>query len=241
MYYLQNGPKDIEEIKSHFGVTSRLIVPEIKKMVKAGIMIETDGFYKLSNIGKLNLESLEDIINTAELIEIDPDYWENSDLTAIPVNLYQRIGKLKNSTIYNYNLDDICDCPVQLREGIGASKDVLTFMPFLPPLQPSLYLGPMSKGTHVTMILTKSIMEKMKREFPLEYEKHLRSPNCHLYLCDEDILRPMIVVTDNFLLLGFFKKNGVYGNKELMSYDKRALEWGRELCRHYISISEPVK
>ncbi|WP_406670874.1 transcriptional regulator FilR1 domain-containing protein [Methanolobus sp. ZRKC4] len=51
----------------------------------------------------------------------------------------------------------------------------------------------------------------------------------------------MIVAMDNFLLLGFFKHNGIYGNKELMSHDKRAIEWGRDLCQYYISISESVE
>ncbi|OPY25594.1 MAG: hypothetical protein A4E23_00029 [Methanomethylovorans sp. PtaU1.Bin073] len=239
--YLREGPKDIEQVKSFFGVTSRLIVPEIKKLVKTGIILESDGMYTLSNIGKLNLENLEDFIDTAELIEKDIDFWENSDLTAIPSDLYQRIGELKDSTIYVYDLDDIFDSPKQFKETIATAKDIIAFMPFLPPTFPTSYLEPISRGAHVSIILTKSIMEKMKREFPKEYDQHRKSPNCKMFTCAEDVLRPMVVAHDNFLLLGFFKHNGIYGNKELMSYDKKAIEWGRALCRHYMSISEPVE
>jgi predicted transcriptional regulator len=239
--YLRDGPKDIEQIKSFFNVTSRLIVPEIKKLVKTGSILESYGMYMLSNIGKLNLENLEDFIDTAELIEKDIDFWENSDLTAIPTDLYQRIGELKNSIIYVYDLDDIFDAPKQLKETVATAKDIMAFMPFLPPTLPTTFLDSMNKGAQVSMVLTKSIMEKMKREFPIEYDQHLTSPNCKMFTCAEDVVGPMIVVMDNFLLLGFFKHNGIYGNKELMSYDKRAIEWGRELYLHYIGISEPVE
>lgn len=239
--YLREGPKDIEQIKSFFGVTSRLIVPEIKKLVKTGIILESDGLYTLSNIGKLYLENLEDFIDTAELIEKDIDFWENSDLTAIPSDSYQRIGELKNSTIYVYDLDDIFDAPEQLKETAATARDIMIFMPFLPPMFPTSFLDALSKGAKVSMVLTKTIMEKIKREFPQEYDQHRNSSNCKMFTCTEDVIRPMIVAMDNFLLLGFFKHNGIYGNKELMSYDKRAIEWGRELCSYYISISEPIE
>lgn len=240
LHYLQDGSKDIDQIKSYFDVNSRLIVPEIKKLIKAGIIIEAEGLYKLSSIGELNLENLQSFIDTAELIEIDPDYWENNDLTQIPEKLYRRIGELKNSELYVYDLDDIFDCPDPLRKTISTAKEFLIYMPFLPPTFPSNFLEPIKNGKKVCMILTRSILEKMEKEFPHEYELHLNSPNCQLFVCEDDILRPMIVALDNFLLLGFFKKDGIYGNKELMSNDKKAIEWGQELCRCYIGIAEPV-
>ncbi|WP_406655814.1 winged helix-turn-helix domain-containing protein [Methanolobus sp. ZRKC2] len=239
--YLQEGPKDIEEIKSFFDITSRLIIPEIKKLIKTGIIVETEGSYKLSTIGKLNLEHLNYLIDTAELVELDPEFWENSDLTPLPRELYHRIGELRNSTIYTYDLDDIFDCPTALREKISTARDILIFMPFLPPTHPSIFIEPLKRGVNISMVFTKPIMEKMKREFTREYEEYLKSPNCQLFTCEADILRPMIVAMDNFLLLGFFKHNGIYGNKELMSHDKRAIEWGRDLCQYYISISESVE
>ena len=240
LLYLKEGPKNIEEIKASFSVTSRFIVPEIKKLIKKDIIIEENELYSLSNIGELITENMQSLLNTENLIEQNNDYWENNDLSSIPKNLYQRIGDLRNNKLYEFEVEDVFEPPEQLMMNVRTAQNIMLVMPFIPPPLFTIFSEPLEKGVKMSIVFTKPIFEKLKMEYPKELNEYLGSKNVDMFICDGHVKIPMIVVMDNFLLMGFFNKNGIYGNSELMSYDENAIEWAKELFLYYKNESKKL-
>ena len=236
--YLKEDSRDIEEIKSFFDTQSRLIVPEIKKLKKQEIVIEENGSYRLSNIGELIAENLRVVLNTEKLIEKDKDYWENSDLNSIPHHLYKRIEELGDYTFHEYDVENIFEPPLQYTECLKNSKKLMSFMPYLIPQFPPYCLDLLRKGIEISLIVPISVFEMMKTEYPIAMNKLLDAKKAHIFVCNEEMKRPLVNVLDNFAYLGFFNNDGTYGSKELMSFDESAIKWAKELFIHYMNLSK---
>ncbi len=51
---------------------------------------------------------------------------------------------------------------------------------------------------------------------------------------------PTIAVTEKFMYICLFNKQGKYDHRKVMSFDASALRWGRELFMHYNELSQEV-
>jgi predicted transcriptional regulator len=50
----------------------------------------------------------------------------------------------------------------------------------------------------------------------------------------------LIAISETAVLLGFFNKKGKFEGQYLLSFEPRALTWGRELFEYYIERSEQI-
>ncbi|WP_440953765.1 helix-turn-helix transcriptional regulator [Methanococcoides sp. FTZ1] len=238
--YLKDGPRDIEEIKSFFNFSSRSIVPEIKKLKKQEILIEENGLYRLSNIGKIISKKMEDLLNTEKMIELDTNYWQNADLSSVPPHLYRRIGELNNYTFHEYEMENIFEPPLQFKENLNRTKNIMQLVPYLIPQFPMDCLDLLEKGKKLSLIFPQSVFEMLKIEYPTEMKKLMGSIKIGIFVCDDEKKRPMISVLDNFAYLGFFTRNGTYSSKEIISIDVSAINWTKELFTHYMNTSKSI-
>ena len=79
----------------------------------------------------------------------------------------------------------------------------------------------------------------MKEKNPKELNEYLELGNAKMYVVKDAKLA--MVVSDRFLCLSLYFKNGVYDVSEfLISYDKNALMWGKELFDYYLEKSKEI-
>jgi predicted transcriptional regulator len=237
---LMEGPRDIEQIKTSLNVTSKAMMPQIKILKKQGLVLQKDNTYILSEIGKLVVGNMLPLLNTLEVIEENKGYWANRETSVIPYELFMRLGEMGECRVIEPDLNHLFDLPREFTENLIKSRCIMSSLTYYHPLYPSLYSKLAKNGAQMELVLTRAVFERLKNDFADELESLLDSKNTIISICDESLQPPTIAVTEKFMYLCLFDKEGKYDHRVVMSFDLSALRWGRELFMHYKSLSREV-
>ena len=237
---LLDGPKSSDEIKEALDVSWRAMIPQIKKLKENDLVIQENKIYSLSSVGKLVVENMRPLLDTLKVVELDNNYWVNRDLSTVPEGLSKRIGELGDCILVEPDLDHLFELPAEFTVHIKGSKNVLICASYFHPAYPGLYSELVDNGVELSIVMTESVLERFKQDCMDELKKMLGSKKVHLYVCDEGIKPPTVIITDEALLLSFFNISGKYDHKDIVSSDPGALEWGKELFQYYREISRQL-
>jgi len=238
---LREKPGDIDTIKELLNVDAGSIQPHIKKMRDAHLIIEEKKVYRLSEIGKIIVANMEPLLNTIEVFEVNEDYWKTRDLTRIPYFLLERIDELGHCELLEPDAEHLFETPRAFMEELLSSKDVFTFVSYFHPEAPSLYAGIAENGTKHVLCMTENVIKRLFSSFPEEADKLSKNKNLKIFVCRKSAPIPSIVVTDRFLALKLFEKDGKLRDQILISTEKKALAWGKELFWHCIKVTESLE
>lgn len=238
---LREEPRDIDTIKELLDIDAGSIQPHIKKMKDAHLLIEEKKVYRLTEMGKIIVENLIPFLNTVDVFEVSDDYWKTRDLTQIPDFLLERIDELGHCELLEPDVDHMLETPKVFMDNMLSSKEVLTFVSYFHPESPSLYADLARNGTRITLCTTESVIMRLFSSFPEEAERFSKNENSKIFVCQKPVSIPSIVVTDKFLSLKLFENDGKLRDQLLISTEKRALDWGRELFWHCINVAEPIE
>ncbi|WP_445476312.1 helix-turn-helix transcriptional regulator [Methanococcoides methylutens] len=239
---LVEGPRNIDQIKTSLNVTSKAMMPQIKILKEQDMIIQNESDeYELSDVGRIIVKNMSPLLKTLEVIEENREYWATRDLTAIPESLAYRLGELGQCMFIEPDLNHMFDLPIEFTENLTRSKDVKMFASYFHPLYPELFSEIIEKGIKFELILTDSVLERMKKDC-LEHLKLLASSeNTELHICDDSIKLTTISVTERFTYICLFNKDGRYDHTKLMSFDDSARLWGDELFSYYQERSRQLK
>ncbi len=96
------------------------------------------------------------------------------------------------------------------------------------------------KGIDVELILTDNVLDKTFEVAEEVLKKLLRKPKFTLLVINEDV-KIAFTITEAVFNLGLFTNGGIYDyNRDLISYDKKGLSWGRTLYKYYRQLSKKV-
>lgn len=230
---LMEGEKDRDQIKTALNVTSTAIIPQIKKLKEAGLVIQEDDNYRLSDMGQVLVENMLPYLNIVEVFEENGEYWLTRNLKGIPWPLLKRLGELGNYLLIEPDLNYLFEFPREFRENIFKSDFVMAFTAYFHPEYPAIYSKLAEQGVDVSLILTPSVLERLQKDYAEQMEKISVYENTEIFVTDEISGLATIVTTDRFLFLCFFNKSGHYDHRIIMSFDPRALQWSQELFRNY--------
>lgn len=116
----------------------------------------------------------------------------------------------------------------------------MSLISYYHPLYPSLYSRLAKSGAEMEVVLTKPVFERLRNDCMDELEILLNSENTVFKVCEENLQLPTIAVTEKFMYLCLFDRQGKYDHRKVMSFDASALKWGRELFMHYKELSREV-
>ncbi|AAM32505.1 conserved protein [Methanosarcina mazei Go1] len=241
LFLLREGPRDIDAIKELLNVDAGTIQPHIKKMKDAHLLVEEKKVYSLSEIGKVIVENLAPFLNTIEVFEVNEDYWKTHDLTSVPDFLLDRIDELGHCELLEPDVEHMLETPKAFIENIASSNEILTFVSYFHPEAPSLYADLAEKGTKITLCMAENVILRLFSSFPEEAERLSISENSKIFVCQKPAPIPSIVVTDRFLSLKLSENGGKLRDQILISTEKKALDWGRDLFWHCMEVVEPVE
>lgn len=231
---LMEGPRDIDQIKTSLNVTSKAMMPQVKILKKQELIIQqNNGVYELSEIGRLIVENMLPLINTMDVIEENRKYWTGRDLSVIPEALFKRLGEIGQFMLIEPDMNHLFDLPREFTENLKKSGHILTIISYYHPLYPALYAELAKSGVKMSMVLTESVFERMNSDCKPELKVILDAENVEVEICGENNRLPTIAVTDRFMYLCLFDKQGKYDHRTLMSFDSTALLWAEELFDHY--------
>ncbi|AKB26064.1 hypothetical protein MSMTP_2595 [Methanosarcina sp. MTP4] len=237
---LMEEPRNIDEIKDILNVTSSAIMTQIKILISQGLITHEDDLYKLSDIGKVVVKKMIPLLKTLGVFSENKDYWENHNISAIPPHLLDKIEDLGHCEFVEPDLDRMYETPKKIEEKLVISAHVMEISSYFNPAYPSTYVELIKKGTDVSLIITKPVFERLKKEYNTALQEYLSRENAKIFVCDCPIRVASSVVTDRFMALSLFYKNGIYHNHAIMSLEENALKWGEDLFLHYMKNSKEI-
>ena len=124
---MKEGPKSIDEIKEALDFNSSALMPQIKKLLKWGLVTydPVEDMYKLSDMGVLIVEKIEEFLNIINIYVENHEYWETRDLSEIPYHMRKRIGNLKHCELLEVDRDCLFEFHPTFVENVLASKYVM--------------------------------------------------------------------------------------------------------------------
>lgn len=241
LFLLKNEPKSIDEIKKELGENSASIQPQIKKLKSFFLILEKNKVLSLSEIGKAIVENLQELIDTLEVVEENPDYWKKQDLSAIPEKLQNRIKELEKCEILEPDSEHLFETPDFFRKNILISKEVLTFVSYFHPESPEIYANIAENNTELILCMKEIVADRLFMDFPKEAATISKSEKSKILICKKPVKLPSLVVTDRFMVLKLRENNGKLRDRMLLCCEEKALNWGKELFTAYMTLCEPLE
>ncbi len=238
---VQKGPKTLQEIKDHLEVTSPEILPHIKKLETNCLICKENRKYILTDIGEIVTSSFDQLVRTLDIFEKDMEFWGGHKIKGIPEEFRTRFYELGKYEIFKSTPTEMFRPHEEYVKNLLKAEFMFGVSPVLHPDYPKHIKVLEDKGIPVSIIITKDILEKLKENHKLELENSLRCKNMQLLICDEKI-EITFTVTNSFLSMRLFLKNNTYDfYKNIISTEKSALKWGKEMFSYYEERSRKVE
>jgi predicted transcriptional regulator len=240
LFLLQENPRTLSEIKDYFDVRSPEILPRLKEMEAANLIIRQEGMYRLTSLGKVSALYYKPFLDTLTAIETNEDFWRDHDIAAIPEILLNRIQELKECRIVRDEHEHIYDTHKAFLENVLSSTRFMGFSSIFLPSHPPMFLELARKGIPISIIVTPNVFFKIKSEHNAEIEEFLNFKHTSFHVYDNSKIA--FVVTDRFLSLSLFFKNGTYDPRnDLIGFDSLSIKWGEDLFKHFKENSIEIK
>lgn len=241
LFLLLCGPKTLTEIKNHFNVKSPEILPRIKEMESSNLIYRKEGnTYYITQIGKVVAKYFGPLIDVLDTIEKNEEFWKEHILDDIPQHLLERICELEDCGLLEEGLETIYQSNKDFIENLIKSNVVMGISPIFIPEHPALFVELAQSNIPISLILTKNVFEKLKNEYRDELQIYMDSDRTNLYVVDD--VKIAFTVTDCFLSLSLFFKNGIYDPQhDLMGFDESTLKWGRDLFNYHLEQAKEIK
>ena len=240
LFLLQENPRTLSEIKDYFDVRSPEILPRLKEMEAANMIVRQDGMYHLTSLGKVSAIYYKPFLDTLTAIETNEDFWRDHDLSAIPEMLLNRIQELKECRIVRDEHEHIYDTHKAFVENVLSSTRFMGFSSIFLPSHPPMFLELARRSVPSSIIVTPNVFFKIKSEHGAEIEEFLNFKHTSLHVYDN--AKIAFVVTDRFLSLSLFFKNGTYDPRiDLIGFDLSSIKWGEDLFKYYKENSIEIK
>jgi len=237
---LKSGARTWEEIKTNLEVTASGMLPQIHILEKEGLIIRAGKNYQLSDLGMLIVHYMEPLVSTVESFESNKKFWKEHNIGAIPFEMLKRFSELKNASVIECSMEECFEPHAQFLERIRQSACVKGISPIVHPRYPQFFLEGAKHGKDISLILTSSAFNKIKKEYSAYLEEGLHYENASLYVYHGDI-HFAFIVTEQYFSLSLFFHNDVFDSKrDLISTDPPALNWGNDLFSFYRNISEKI-
>jgi predicted transcriptional regulator len=239
---LSEGSRNIDEILDLLQVPRISMLPQIKKLKEEGLIVQKGDVYHLSIIGDILVKKARPLLDAASTFEDNDYFWSHRKLDSIPFHLLKRIGDLKGSQLAEPGIDHGFDLFPELINHLARSSQVMLLFSYFHPQIPSFSLELVKKGVKVQLILSRDSFDRFSGDFRDAGEKILAKKNASIFMHSGTPLEipALIAMSENVLLLGFFNKKGRFEGQYLLSFEPRALVWGRELFEYYMARSENV-
>ncbi|BAM70931.1 conserved hypothetical protein [Methanothermobacter sp. CaT2] len=241
MVSLLRSPKTFDEIKGEVKVSLPALYSNIRLLLEEESITRRGDSYSLTSEATLKTLSALKLMNSVRVINGFDEIWLNHDISGIPEYLIEDIDWLINSELIRSAPEDIYRPHNTYRKLIEDSEEVYGVSPISHRDLVDIYEGLLERGVHVELVLTDGVIREMvlNASFGL-LRTAIKNRNLKV-LRFQGSLKIAFTVTDKFLSLGLFDSRGFYDqNRDIMSTDSRAIEWGFRLYEHYRERSEKL-
>lgn len=238
---LQDGMKETKTLLHSLKTTRQALLPQIRILEESKLIEHKDDTYELTTIGQLVVEEMSTLVGIVEVLDIDVAYWGERQLDFIPHNLLKRLHELESCKVIIPGMTELHEINKEFFEKSKKSKSVTKVTTFLYPNFPAIYSEWIYDGLSISLIVSSELFEKIKRDYPEEFNKYLDSGKMELSVYSGEIKFLSFGHNDYCASFRLLRKTGEYDSKELLCCNPGAVEWCRELCDYIKLKSAPVK
>ncbi|HEY9245355.1 MAG TPA: transcriptional regulator FilR1 domain-containing protein [Candidatus Methanoperedens sp.] len=227
--------KSLADLRDEMNISSTTAIHALKELGKSNLTCQDKNRdYYLTNTGRIVALKLLDFINAAQVLQKHERFWLEHDLSGIPEYMMERIGWLKDSKIIQVSQLDIIKTHSSYISYIKTAKWVKGVYPIYSSDYAIVFKELIERNINICLILSEAVLNKLIEAAGLDYLRNATSRyNLEILIANEK-LEVAFTVTDSFLSLGLFTKNGVYDiTHDLVAADERAVHWGHELFEYY--------
>lgn len=240
LLFLSDGPKTWDDIKDMLHVTATGILPQIKILEEENLISREGRLFSLTGVGRIIVRFLEPFDRALNVLEQEREFWNGHDINVLPDEFLLRLGELGEVRILECRVEDSFEPHTQFIESLEQAERIRGISPIVHPVYPNLFLNLAKKKKEISLILTKSAFDKIKKDYYNMLLEGLQYPNASLFIYDGDI-RFAYIVTDCIFSISFFLENGLFDSKQdLVSMSGSAREFGEDLFRHYQKRSTQI-
>jgi predicted transcriptional regulator len=243
MITLEDGPKNLSEIRELIDLRSSTILHGMNELEKRNIVHKTGDRYNLSPVGKILTLNFADLVNSVIVAKRFEKLWDGHDISGMPNHLILQIGSLINANLIESEPTDIYKPHMNFTQLLSQSKKFLGVSPLFHPDFKDLMIEMVSKGVDTKLIVTESIMNKLYElaaQEPEIFTNLTSQDNFELWLTDEKV-KIGFTVTDQFVSIGLAFEDGPYDySMDLVSDDRDAILWGEKLFEYYREKSKKI-
>jgi predicted transcriptional regulator len=236
---LKEKPRTIEEINDKLDTNSVAILPQLKKLKEIGLVVYENKFYDLSLFGRIIVMKMEPLVKAFRLFDDNYEYWSSLKPGEIPPGFFKLMEEFVTNMPGNYYEDDISSVYQQMIEAISNSKKVFLLISTPNSRYSGICADQAKKGFKVSIILAQHIFRKNISGFQRELDTLHLLGSPELYVLENKIIPPNIVVTDTMVLTCFPAKNTEGKNSSIVGFGKDAVRWGLELFDYFKTLSKP--
>ncbi len=237
---LNEGERDIEQIKKSLNVTTRSIMPQIKTLKNENLIKQEQDNFSLTIIGKIIVKNMLPFLDTSRIVEENKDFWTSRNFDSIPAHLFSRIRDIGHYFLIEPDINHMFELPREFVDNIPKSKTITTFVSYLHPEFMSLYLKASETRANISLFLSESALEKIRKEYLDQFNKLIEMDGTTIFLCKENLKIPMITVTDWFCYICLFNKEERYDHMDIISFDDSSLKWCHDLFDYYRNNSKKL-
>ena len=232
MFLLEESPKTLSEIKDNLNLKSPEILPRLKEMEDANMILKEEGLYRLSSLGKVSAIYYKPFLDTLASIEANEDFWINHDHDAIPETLLSRIQELKDCKVVKDEYEHIYDSHKSFIENVMSSTQFRGLASIFLSNFPEMFLEMARKNIPISIIVTPNVFYKVKNEYSAEVEEFIKYEHTNFYVTNDSNIS--FGVTDHFVSLSLCFENGTYDpGTDLVGFDQESIKWGEDLFAYY--------
>ncbi|NOZ82359.1 MAG: winged helix-turn-helix domain-containing protein, partial [Euryarchaeota archaeon] len=238
---LTEKPKSLTELSESLSSSPSNVLPQIRKLEAAGLVSSERGLYSLTEFGRMVAELFSGFVDGMEVVEEHRAFWVEHDTSGIPGHLLRRLHELSGARVVTNPPESVYDPHREFIENVSSSRCICGISPVYHPAYPTMFAELARGGREIELILSHSVLEKVRENNPRELEEYLEQPNAKLYVV-RNRLRVAMVVTDRYFSLSLYFKNGIYDTaRDLVGFSESSLMWGRDLFEHYLQQAERVE
>lgn len=234
---LQNGPKQMEDILTSLDTTRQSLLPQMRILEDHHLISHFDDSYDLTKIGKLVAERIPSLVDTAEMLDIDIDYWGTHDLSFIPPHLKGTISMLKRCSVLTPKISDSYNENTQFHGASKRSHSVYVMTRFLFPNYIELFNDLINNNVSINFIVSSNLYTKLKSLDDSELNQLIQHNNLNFYAYEKEFGFLSFGLNDYYAIMRLLRTDNEADSKFIWCNSSNALEWGRELFKHYLKDS----
>jgi predicted transcriptional regulator len=233
---LLDGEKKIAELEKATQTRATTILHILKETEQMELTTKKNGVYKLTSIGVIEAQICKAGYQAFNVLKKHKDFWLTHDVSVIPQSLMMTLGDIENAVIVKSTDVDLNKVHENFIQLLISSEVIRGASPILHPDYIKVVGEKLKQGHKVDLIVTTSVLEKIKETNSELIDKYTVEGNLQVFLNDD--LKLALTVTENCWSLGLFNLSGEYDySNDLICSEEAGLEWGQQLFKKALEKS----